>query len=145
MFRPPVFRVLRLTSVSQCGHPVCPEIQKFKAIDPIEFEGSKEKVIQASAGLTFTLVLTEGGRGTHRFPNVMYQQCSLQYNIIVYAFGSAEKGQLGNGKTGAHIVQAGKVVFDAESEPCKYFNVVPLSLQISYPLKCLSRDLKERR
>ncbi|KAI0825648.1 RCC1/BLIP-II [Irpex lacteus] len=81
----------------QCGHPVCPEIQKFKAIDPIEFEGTKEKVVQAAAGLTFTLVLTEGGR--------------------VYAFGSAEKGQLGNGKTGAHIVQAGKVVFDAESEP----------------------------
>lgn len=36
----------------------------------------------------------------------------------VYAFGSAEKGQLGNGTTGEHIVTGGKLVYDAESEPC---------------------------
>ena len=35
----------------------------------------------------------------------------------MYAFGSAEKGQLGNGKTGEHIVSSGKVEFDAEWEP----------------------------
>lgn len=38
----------------------------------------------------------------------------------MYAFGSAEKGQLGNGRTGEHIVSSGKVVFDAEWEPCQY-------------------------
>lgn len=39
--------------------------------------------------------------------------------MSVFAFGSAEKGQLGNGKTGEHIVTGGKLVYDAESEPCK--------------------------
>ena len=47
----------------QCGHPVCPEVTKFKMIDGPEYQGAKEKVVQAAAGLTFSLVLTEGGRG----------------------------------------------------------------------------------
>ncbi|KAI0692446.1 RCC1 BLIP-II [Cytidiella melzeri] len=86
-----------VNNMGQCGHSVCPEVAKFKAIDGPDFEGNKEKVVQAAAGLTFSLVLTASGR--------------------VYAFGSAEKGQLGNGKTGEHIVQAGKVAFDVEPEP----------------------------
>ena len=39
-----------------------------------------EKVVAASAGITFSLFLTETGK--------------------VYAVGSGEKGQLGNGKVG---------------------------------------------
>jgi hypothetical protein len=36
---------------------------------------------------------------------------------LVYAFGSGEKGQLGNGRTGEHIVSAGKTGFDIKDEP----------------------------
>ena len=35
----------------------------------------------------------------------------------MFSFGSAEKGQLGNGKTGEHIVTGGKTVFDSEWKP----------------------------
>lgn len=37
--------------------------------------------------------------------------------VVVFAFGSGEHGQLGNGRTGEHIVSAGKTAFDVESEP----------------------------
>lgn len=86
-----------VNNMGQCGHPVCPEIAKFKLIDGPTHAGNQEKVIKAAAGLNFSLVLTESGK--------------------VFAFGSAEKGQLGNGITGEHIVTGGKLVYDAEYEP----------------------------
>ena len=36
---------------------------------------------------------------------------------VVYSFGSGEKGQLGNGRTGEHITTGNKTGFDAQSEP----------------------------
>ncbi|KAI0078717.1 RCC1/BLIP-II [Panus rudis PR-1116 ss-1] len=83
--------------MGQCAQPVCPEVTTFKPGQVPRVNGTKEHVVQAAAGITFSLILTESGR--------------------VYAFGSAEKGQLGNGKTGEHIVTGGKTVFDAEWEP----------------------------
>lgn len=41
-------------------------------------------------------------------------------NYVVYAFGSGEHGQLGNGRTGEHIVSAGKTAFDVEYEPSEF-------------------------
>lgn len=38
----------------------------------------------------------------------------------VFAFGSEEKGQLGNGQAGERIVSAGKSAFDFEEEPSTY-------------------------
>ena len=35
----------------------------------------------------------------------------------VYSFGSGEKGQLGNGRTGEHITTGNKTGFDSQSEP----------------------------
>ena len=35
----------------------------------------------------------------------------------VYACGSGEKGQLGNGRTGEHIATGNRTGFDVESEP----------------------------
>ena len=35
----------------------------------------------------------------------------------MFAFGSEEKGQLGNGQAGERIVSAGKSAFDYETEP----------------------------
>jgi alpha-tubulin suppressor-like RCC1 family protein len=37
--------------------------------------------------------------------------------VPVYAVGSGEHGQLGNGKTGEHIVSAGKTAFDVKDSP----------------------------
>ncbi|GJE93212.1 RCC1/BLIP-II protein [Phanerochaete sordida] len=84
-------------NMGQCGHSVSNEVTKFKLIDGPTHAGNQEKVITAAAGLNFSLVLTESGK--------------------VFAFGSAEKGQLGNGVTGEHIVTGGKLVYDAEPEP----------------------------
>lgn len=40
--------------------------------------------------------------------------------LPVFALGSGEHGQLGNGRTGEHIVTSSKSTFDAYSEPCEY-------------------------
>lgn len=42
--------------------------------------------------------------------------CSLR-PFLVYAFGSGDKGQLGNGRTGEYIITANKVGFDMVHEP----------------------------
>ncbi|KAI0718012.1 RCC1/BLIP-II [Cerioporus squamosus] len=81
----------------QCGHPACPEIQSFKLVQGPRHGGAKEKVTKAAVGNTFSVVLTESGK--------------------VFAFGSEEKGQLGNGQAGERIVSAGKSAFDFETEP----------------------------
>jgi hypothetical protein len=47
----------------QCGHPTCPEIQTFKTIQGISHAGVKERVVEAAAGITFSIVLTDTGRG----------------------------------------------------------------------------------
>ncbi|OJT07597.1 Protein RCC2 -like protein [Trametes pubescens] len=81
----------------QCGHSACPQISTFKLVNGPKLGGVKEKVVQAAAGITFSVVLTESGK--------------------VFAFGSEEKGQLANGQAGERIVSAGKSAFDYETEP----------------------------
>ena len=36
--------------------------------------------------------------------------------------GSGERGQLGNGRTGEHIVTSGRTVFDSEDKPGMSFS-----------------------
>ncbi|KAI0766088.1 RCC1/BLIP-II [Trametes elegans] len=81
----------------QCGHSACAEIPSYKLVNGPKLGGAKEKVVQAAAGVTFSVVLTESGK--------------------VFAFGSEEKGQLANGQAGERIVSAGKSAFDYETEP----------------------------
>ena len=50
--------------------------------------------------------------------------CSHQ--SLVYSFGSAEVGQLGNGRTGEHISTGNKTAFDVEYEPSAYFGATYL-------------------
>jgi len=83
--------------LGQCGHPVCPTISSFKLVNGPSHGGTTEHVIKAAAGVTFSILLTESGR--------------------VFSFGSGEKGQLGRGRTGEHIISAGKTGFDIEAEP----------------------------
>ncbi|KAF8584248.1 RCC1/BLIP-II [Ramaria rubella] len=82
----------------RCGHSTShTEISNFKLVDGPKSGGKKENVIKAAAGVTFSIVLTDTGK--------------------VYSFGSGEKGQLGNGRTGEHITTGNKTAFDAQSEP----------------------------
>ena len=53
---------LFLISVSQCGHSICPEISEFQPVS-VTHGGKKEQVVKASAGVTFSIVLTESGKG----------------------------------------------------------------------------------
>lgn len=55
------------------------------------------RVIQITAGYTFSLFLTDAGK--------------------VYTAGSTEHGQLGNGTTGERIVKTGKSAFDVMATP----------------------------
>ncbi|EIN06350.1 RCC1/BLIP-II [Punctularia strigosozonata HHB-11173 SS5] len=81
----------------QCGHAPCPEISSFRNIKAPVKDDVKERFVKAAAGISFSLLLTASGR--------------------VYACGSGEHGQLGNGRTGEHIVSAGKTAFEVVSEP----------------------------
>ncbi|EIW75324.1 RCC1 BLIP-II [Coniophora puteana RWD-64-598 SS2] len=84
-------------NVGQCGHETCSNIPGFRKIESPEAGGVKQRVIKAAAGITFSVILTENGR--------------------VFTFGSGEKGQLGNGRTGEHIVTGNKTAFDIEVDP----------------------------
>ena len=42
---------------------MCPEIQAFKLVNGPKLGGAKEKVVKAAAGITFSVVLTESGKG----------------------------------------------------------------------------------
>ncbi|KAI6149944.1 regulator of chromosome condensation 1/beta-lactamase-inhibitor protein II [Pisolithus tinctorius] len=81
----------------QCGHAISPLVASFKAIDGPYLDGHRQRVVKAAAGITFSILLTESGR--------------------VFSFGSGEKGQLGNGRTGEHITTGNKTAFDIEANP----------------------------
>lgn len=80
----------------QCGRPETEHISSFEQIKGTDGGFDKEKVIQATAGVSHSLLLTESGK--------------------VYAFGTAEKGVLGNGRTGEHIAGS-RVIFQTAEEP----------------------------
>ncbi|CAD6577989.1 MAG: hypothetical protein TREMPRED_002079 [Tremellales sp. Tagirdzhanova-0007] len=72
----------------------CQEVGIFTKIPGPWSKEPERRIVQVTAGHTFSLFLTDSGQ--------------------VYAAGSSEYGQLGNGKTGERIVTAGKVGFDVE-------------------------------
>ncbi|KAF8521621.1 regulator of chromosome condensation 1/beta-lactamase-inhibitor protein II [Hysterangium stoloniferum] len=82
----------------QCGHSVAhAEVGSWKMVDGPKVGGKKENVVKAAAGVNFSIVLTDTGK--------------------VYAFGSGEHGQLGNGRTGEHITAGNKTGYDVHSDP----------------------------
>lgn len=85
--------------------------------------GNKERVVKATAGITFSLVLTDTGKGTcvpSLSPFSYFHITSLTLPSV-FSFGSAEKGQLGNGTTGERITTGNKTAFDIEDRPSKRF------------------------
>jgi len=82
---------------SQLGNSKLQDHFRFVKIETADFVKAKDPVVKVSAGLTFSLVCTESGK--------------------VYAMGSSEKGQLGNGRTGEHFASGNKLAFVNESDP----------------------------
>ncbi|EEB96878.1 hypothetical protein MPER_03907, partial [Moniliophthora perniciosa FA553] len=89
----------------QCGQPPSAQVGGFKQISGLDIDGESEHAIMASAGISFSLILTRSGK--------------------VFALGSAEKGQLGNGATGERITTGNKTAFDIADEPHK--NIVQIA------------------
>ncbi len=71
----------------------------------------------ASAGVTFSVVLTESGKGVFVVSTAELRILSI---LPVFTFGSAEKGQLGNGTTGERITTGNKTAFDIEPSPSTF-------------------------
>ncbi|WVN90839.1 uncharacterized protein L203_106082 [Cryptococcus depauperatus CBS 7841] len=83
--------------VGQLGLPVCNTVDRLTKIGGPWVREPDTKIVQATAGHSFSLFLTSAGQ--------------------VFASGSSEFGQVGNGKTGERLVKAGKVAYDIEVPP----------------------------
>ncbi|GHJ85544.1 hypothetical protein NliqN6_1946 [Naganishia liquefaciens] len=85
--------------VGQCGVPVIKDEKEVSAWTAVKGNWIRDgtKIVQVSCGLNFTLYLADNG--------------------WLYASGSHEKGQLGNGKTSERIVSTGKTAFGYDDKP----------------------------
>ncbi|EPQ56793.1 hypothetical protein GLOTRDRAFT_92642 [Gloeophyllum trabeum ATCC 11539] len=68
------------------------------------------RFVSAACGRNHSLLVGSGGQLWTAGWNNLGQSS-------VYSFGSGEKGQLGNGRTGEHIVTGNKTAYDVEYEP----------------------------
>lgn len=82
---------------SQIALPRAGDTQIFTRIEGTPWAKAADPVVRVSAGLTFSLFLTTSGK--------------------VYACGSMEKGQLGNGRTGEHFISSNRMAFAEENTP----------------------------
>nr|XP_031861731.1 uncharacterized protein CI109_002963 [Kwoniella shandongensis]KAA5528803.1 hypothetical protein CI109_002963 [Kwoniella shandongensis] len=83
--------------VGQIGLPISMLVDKLTKVKGPWSKDASVKIVQVTAGHTFSLFLTSTGQ--------------------VYASGSSECGQLGNGKTGERLVKGGKLAYDVEVPP----------------------------
>jgi len=97
-------------NLGQCGHPPCPEVPTWQQVKGT-FGGGR--VFKAVAGITFSVVLTEQGRREW----AEYALFQVLTPIPVFSFGSGEHGQLGNGRTGEHIITGNKTAYDVYNDP----------------------------
>ncbi|KXN84132.1 hypothetical protein AN958_00402 [Leucoagaricus sp. SymC.cos] len=82
-----------VNNLGQCGHSPCPEVSHFKAVNVTH------------------------GKGMSDLHKVQSRLCPYDLCTLVFSFGSAEKGQLGNGTTGERITTGNKTAFDVEDRP----------------------------
>ena len=101
-------------NLGQCGLPPCPEVTTWHQVKGT-FGGGR--VIKAAAGITFSIVLTEQGRRECTV-SILFQALTT---ILVFSFGSGEHGQLGNGRTGEHIITGNKTAYDIHNDPSESF------------------------
>lgn len=100
-------------NLGQCGHPPCPEVLTWHQVKGT-FGGGR--VFKAAAGITFSIVLTEQGRREWTVYTLFFQALT---HVPVFSFGSGEHGQLGNGRTGEHIITGNKTAYDVYNDPSK--------------------------
>ncbi|KAK0551883.1 hypothetical protein OC846_002448 [Tilletia horrida] len=85
--------------VGQCADPRLGYIDTFTKVTTGAFIKAKDNIVKVSAGVSFSLLLSASGK--------------------VYATGSMEKGQLGNGRTGEHFASANRLVFGMVIDPIR--------------------------
>jgi hypothetical protein len=125
-------------NLGQCGLPSCPEVPTWQQVKGT-FGGGR--VIKAAAGITFSIVLTEQGRREWA-TYISFQALTI---IPVFSFGSGEHGQLGNGRTGEHIITGNKTAYDVHNDPSESF-IVPRSKGLpSMHISVRSRRQSARR
>jgi hypothetical protein len=95
-------------SPMNCGGFQCGQTRLEDQLDFKRIEGAlakkNERVVQGSAGINFTMLVTESGRGVFR-PCRVSSLCFWadgHSSPKVYGMGSPEKGQLGNGRASRH-------------------------------------------
>jgi alpha-tubulin suppressor-like RCC1 family protein len=103
-------------NLGQCGQSPCPEVTSWHQVKGT-FGGGR--VFKATAGITFSIVLTEQGR-RERGIYIPFQTLTF---VLVFAFGSGEHGQLGNGRTGEHIITGNKTAYDVHNDPSESSSV----------------------
>ncbi|KAE8227251.1 hypothetical protein CF319_g267 [Tilletia indica] len=85
--------------MGQCAHRDLSNLEVFTKVTTGAFVKAKENIVKVSAGSQFSLFLSDEGK--------------------VYASGSMEKGQLGNGRTGEHFASANRLIFGMVTEPIR--------------------------
>ncbi|KAK0529853.1 hypothetical protein OC834_003516 [Tilletia horrida] len=85
--------------MGQCANSDLGNLEIFTKITSAAFIKAKDPIVKVSAGAQFSLFLSSSGK--------------------VYAAGSMEKGQLGNGRTGEHFASANRLVFGMVTEPIR--------------------------
>ena len=125
-------------NLGQCGHSPCPEVQSWQQVKGSFGSG---RVIKAAAGISFSVVLTEQGRREWG----AYSVFQVLTPMTVFSFGSGEHGQLGNGRTGEHIITGNKTACDVHSDPSES-RIVPFDKGLlSMHAFVLSRSQSARR
>lgn len=123
--------------------------------------------------MTFSLVLTHSGKGcyhvhfihslppsnilcggspNYRYPTSVLSAPNVSLHIlspVVFSFGSAESGQLGNGRTGERITTGNKSAFDIEWEPscvagCRYKQLIEKRTEIICSSGLGARNAQDR-
>lgn len=102
--------------------PVAMVVEKLTKVAGPWVRDPEAKVVQVTAGHTFSLFLTFTGQ--------------------VYASGSSEFGQLGNGKTGERLVKAGKIAYDIEVPPRNLFRCLKTRIDTDKLLQGLVQGLE---
>lgn len=71
--------------------------------------------MKVGAGVNFSILLSQNGQ--RAFITIFQHIVINQMKVLVFAVGSGEHGQLGNGRTGEHIAKGNRTMFDMYSEP----------------------------
>jgi hypothetical protein len=74
---------------------VCPEVGAFKLVNGIVRDGEREKVVQATAGISFSIVLTESGKGMSVLALVLsfYYRANCGCSVLVWECGKGAVGE----------------------------------------------------